>query len=222
MGVTAQDKKIAGLIQKAYKPCLLAVNKWDLIKPDERDRDFLEAKIQEIRDNLFFLDYAPVVLLSAKTGENMSRLFRFIEQVREDAKRKIGTGPLNRLIQTILSANPPAIRSGKRFKVLYATQVERTSLEPIPIPRFLLFVNDPDVLAGSYRKYFESQLREEARFMGLPIALQMRGREQRGKENQSSKSETRNSNQGTKKSSKSAATDAKQRPGFQTRRSKQT
>jgi len=182
MGVTTQDKKIAGLIQKAHKPCVLAVNKWDMIKPDERDRDFLESKIQEIRDNLFFLDYAPVVLLSAKTGENMSRLFRFIEQVREDSRRKIGTGPLNRLIQTILSANPPAIRSGKRFKILYATQVERTSSEPIPIPRFLLFVNDPDVLAGSYKKYFESQLREEARFMGLPISLQMRGREKRDKE----------------------------------------
>ncbi|MEI8342239.1 MAG: ribosome biogenesis GTPase Der, partial [Verrucomicrobiota bacterium] len=121
MGITMQDKKIAGLIQEAHKPCVLAINKWDLIKPDEHDRDFLENKIQEIRNDLFFLDYAPVLLLSAKTGENMSRLFRGIEQVREDSRRKIGTGPLNRLIQSILSANPPAIRSGKRFKVLYAT-----------------------------------------------------------------------------------------------------
>ena len=181
-GITMQDKKIAGLIQEAHKPCVLAINKWDLVKPEEHDREFLESKIQEIRDDLFFLDYAPVLLLSAKTGENMSRLFRGIEQVREDSRRKIGTGPLNRLIQSILTANPPAIRSGKRFKVLYATQVERTSSEPIPIPRFLLFVNDPGVLAGSYRKYLESQLREEARFMGLPIALQMRGREARGEE----------------------------------------
>jgi len=182
MGITMQDKKIAGLIQEAKKPCVLAINKWDLIKPDEHDRDFLEKKIQEIRDNLFFLDYAPVLLLSAKTGENMSRLFRGIEQVREDSRRRIATGPLNRLVQTILSANPPAIRSGKRFKVLYATQVERTGNEPIPIPRFLLFVNDPGVLAQSYRKYLESQLREEARFIGLPISLQMRGRELRGQE----------------------------------------
>ena len=181
VGITSQDKKIAGLIQDARKPCVLAVNKWDLIKPDEHDREFLEAKIQEIRDNLFFLDYAPVLLLSAKTGENMSRLFRAIEQVREGSKQRIGTGPLNRLVQSILSANPPAIRSGKRFKVIYVTQVEGPRTEPIPIPRFVLFVNDPGVLAGSYRKYLESQLRGEARFLGLPIELQMRGRELRGK-----------------------------------------
>ncbi len=178
-GVTAQDKKIAGMIQEANRPCVIAVNKWDTIKPREHDREFLEAKIEEIRANLFFLDYAPVVLLSAKTGENMSRLFRFIEQIREDSRRKIGTGELNRLIQNILSANPPSIRSGKRFKVLYATQVEQTQAEPIPIPRFLFFVNDADVLAPAYRKYLDAQFREEARFMGLPILLQFRSREAR-------------------------------------------
>ena len=181
-GITMQDKKIAGLIQEAQKPCVLAINKWDLIKPDEHDRDFLEKKIQEIRDNLFFLDYAPVLLLSAKTGENMSRLFRGIDQVREDSLRKIGTGPLNRLIQKILSSNPPAIRSGKRFKILYATQLERTGPDPIQIPKFLLFVNDTKVLTGPYRKFLESQIREEARFLGLPVLLKLQGREIRSKE----------------------------------------
>ena len=181
VGITMQDKKIAGLIQEAQKPCVLAINKWDLIKPDEHDRDFLEKKIQDIRDNLFFLDYAPVLLLSAKTGENMSRLFRGIDQVREDSLRKIGTGPLNRLVQRILSSNPPAIRGGKRFKILYATQVS-TGPEPIPVPKFLLFVNDTKVLTGPYRKFLEAQIREEARFLGLPVLLQLRGREVRSKE----------------------------------------
>ena len=181
VGITMQDKKIAGLIQEAQKPCVLAINKWDLIKPDEHDRDFLEKKIQDIRDNLFFLDYAPVLLLSAKTGENMSRLFRGIDQVREDSLKKIGTGPLNRMVQRILSSNPPAIRSGKRFKILYATQVG-TGPEPIPVPKFLLFVNDTKVLTGPYRKFLEAQIREESRFLGLPVLLQLRGREVRSKE----------------------------------------
>jgi GTP-binding protein len=175
-GVTAQDKKIAGLIQKEHKPCVVAVNKWDLVEIEGDRKEFLREFMADIMSELFFVDYAPLMLLSAKTGDNMERLFRAIERVRRDARGKIGTGQLNRLLQNVLSANPPPIRGGHRFKVLYATQTEAPSSEPIPIPRFLLFVNDAEALTPAYRKYLDGRLREESRFSGLPIQLQLRGR----------------------------------------------
>lgn len=177
--VTAHDKTIAGLIQQAEKPCVVAVNKWDLAAPEHAGKEAVKAFLDEIRAELFFLDYAPVVLLSAKTGVSMGRLFRVIDQVREDAHARITTGPLNRLVQAVLSANPPPIRSGHRFKILYATQVETDARAPIPVPRFLLFVNDPKALTPAYRKYLEARLRGESRFLGLPVLLQLRGREPR-------------------------------------------
>jgi GTP-binding protein len=178
-GVTAQDKKIAGMIQEAGRPCIVVANKWDLLEQDDERKKFERNFIEQTRAELFFLDYAPVLPVSAQTGENMSRLFKFIEQVRDDSHRRIGTGQLNRLLQAMLSAYPPPIRSGKRFKILYATQLERDPGEAIPIPTFTLFVNDPDVLPAAYRKYLEAQLREEARFLGLPVRLKLRGREKR-------------------------------------------
>lgn len=177
MGVTAQDKKIAGSIQKAEKPCIVAINKWDLITVEGSHKAFLNKFMENIRAELFFLDYAPLVLLSAKTGDNVDRLFRVIEQVREDSRGKISTGPLNRLLQEILSATPPPIRGSRRFKILYATQLDDGhATEPIPAPRFLLFVNDPVALSDSYRKHVDAQLRLQQRFLGLPILLQFRGR----------------------------------------------
>ena len=181
MRVTAQDKKIAGLIQKAQKPCVLVVNKWDLVEIEGDHKEFLHEFMDEIRSELFFVHYAPVVLLSAKTGDNIDRLFRTITQVREESRQRIGTGVLNRLLQTILTESPPPLRSGHRFKVLYATQTESYKNEPIPIPRFLLFVNDADALVPAYKKHLDSRLRDEAPFTGLPISVQLRGRKPRGK-----------------------------------------
>ena len=151
MGVTAQDKKIAGQIQEARKPCVVAVNKWDLIEIEGDRKEFLHEFMDGIRGELFFLDYAPVMLVSAKTGDNMTRLFRTIEEVRHCSRQRITTGPLNRLMQAVLSANPPPIRSGKRFKILYATQLD-TGNEAIPPPHFLLFVNSAEVLVAGVQE----------------------------------------------------------------------
>jgi GTP-binding protein len=179
-GVTAQDKKIAGQIQEERKPCVVAVNKWDLIEIEGDRKEFLHAFMQGIRNELFFLDYAPVTLVSAKTGDNMTRLFRTIEEVRHCSGKRITTGPLNRLMQSVLSANPPPIRSGKRFKILYATQLD-TGGEAIPPPHFLLFVNSAEVLAPAYKKYLEGQIREVSPFTGLPVIIDLRGRPPREK-----------------------------------------
>jgi GTP-binding protein len=180
MGVTAQDKKIAGQIQEARKPCVVAVNKWDLVEIEGDRKEFLHEFMQGIRAELFFLDYAPVILVSAKTGDNMMRLFRTIEEVRHCSGKRITTGPLNRLMQAVLSANPPPIRSGRRFKILYATQLEPPG-DPIPAPHFVLFVNSAEILAPAYRKYLEARLREESAFTGLPIIIDLRGRPPREK-----------------------------------------
>ena len=175
MGITAQDKKIASQIQEARKPCVVAVNKWDLIKIEGDRKEFLREFLQGIESELFFLDYAPVMLVSAKTGDNMARLFKTIEEVRHCSRQRITTGPLNRLMQAVTSANPPPIRSGRRFKILYATQLD-TGLVAIPPPHFLLFVNSAEILAPAYKKYLEGRIREESPFTGLPVIIDLRGR----------------------------------------------
>jgi GTP-binding protein len=110
----------------------------------------------------------------------MMRLFKTIEEVRHCSRQRITTGPLNRLVHAVLSANPPPIRSGKRFKILYATQLD-TSHEAIPTPRFVLFVNSAESLAPHYKKYLEAQLRAESPFSGLPVIIDLRGRPPREK-----------------------------------------
>ena len=184
MGVTAQDKKIAGIIQEAKKPCVVAINKWDLIKDRTEDKEALKAVLDGMQAELFFVNYAPTMLVSAKTGAELTRLFKTIERVKSDAHQRIGTGVLNRLFTTTIAAHPPAMRGGKRFKILFATQPEHDRPWPIPIPEFVLFVNDEKLLDEGYRRFIESHIREKAPYTGLPILFHFRPREARDKENQ--------------------------------------
>lgn len=179
MGITAQDKKIAGLIQEARKPCVVAVNKWDLIEKETGDKDALRKKLEEFSSELFFLHYAPLVLLSAKTGASLDRLFKRVENVREASRKRIGTGPLNRLFIAALTQQPPAIRTGKRFKILYATQPEAKARSPIPVPEVVVFCNKSDLLDSSYKKFLDTRIREEQPWPGLPILLHFRERKAR-------------------------------------------
>ena len=173
-GVTAQDKKIAGLIQKANKPCIIVVNKLDLVKPLGRIGNFPGAIIGQIRANLFFLSYAPIDILSAHTGENLDRLFASIEKIRKHAKRLIGTGVLNRLFQQAMEAHPPPLRANKRFKILYATQISDESANG---PTFVLFVNSSQLLTDSYRRYLEGEIRKKHGYYGLPIIFRFKSRQ---------------------------------------------
>jgi GTP-binding protein len=175
-GVTAQDKKIAGLIQEAEKPCIVVVNKLDLIKPPGKVRHFTSGILNQIRANLFFLDYAPIDVVSAQTGENLSRLFASIEKIRKSAKRSVGTGILNRLLREAMESHPPPLRANKRFKILYATQVTRESGGPVKAPVFMLFVNSSELLTDTYRRYLEGQIRERHGFDGLPIVFLLKSR----------------------------------------------
>jgi GTP-binding protein len=175
-GVTAQDKKIAGLIQENHKPCMVIVNKLDLVKPPVGVRDFVDALLGQIRANLFFLSYAPIDLVSAHTGENLDRLFGSIERIQKHAGRTIGTGPLNRLLQEAMAAAPPPIRGNKRFKLLYATQIDKTSNHLVAPPTFVFFANDPELLPDDYKRYLEAKIRERNGYYGLPIIIRLRSR----------------------------------------------
>ena len=175
-GVTAQDKKIAGLIQQARKPCVVAVNKWDLVKAQTAGKQALNDFMDELCGELFFLDYAPLVMCSARTGAEMTRLFKSIEKVRTASRQRLGTGPLNRLLQSALTAHPPPLSGNRRFKVLYATQPDHPPHLSIPIPEIVFFVNDEKLLVENYRRYLEARIREEMPWPGLPLVFRLRAR----------------------------------------------
>ena len=175
-GVTSQDKKIAALMQKAHKPSLILVNKWDLVKPERRAKEALAALVAETRERLFFLPFAPVLVASALTGENVDRLFSAIRKIRHAAHERIGTGVLNRLLRDAFAANPPPMSANKRLKLFYATQPRGEEERALTTPEFVLFVNDPQLLGETYARYLEAQIREVRSFEGLPLMLNFRPR----------------------------------------------
>ena len=182
MGLTSQDKRIAGLIQKARKATLVVLNKWDLIKPRRNEKKMMAQLIDETQARLFFLDYAPVLVASAQTGENIDKLFAFIDRVRRAARERIGTGVLNRLLGAAFAANPPPMVSGRRLKLFYAAQASGSPHGALEPPEFVLFVNEPRLLNETYRRYLEARIRKAQPYPGLPIILTCRPRqEKRGK-----------------------------------------
>jgi len=176
MGVTAQDKRIAGLIQKARKAAIIVLNKWDLVKPKRKEKQTIAQLVDETCAQIFFLDYAPVLVASALTGENIDKLFAFIEKVRRAARERIGTGVLNRLLRSAFAANPPAMISGRRLKLFYAAQASGNPEATLEPPEFAIFVNEPRLLTDTYRRYLEARIRKAQPFAGLPIILTLRPR----------------------------------------------
>ncbi|HET7239362.1 MAG TPA: GTPase, partial [Terrimicrobiaceae bacterium] len=182
-GVTVQDKKIAGLIQASHKACVIVLNKWDTLQNrNEPEPELLREYLARIREKLFFLSYAPVIALSAKTRTNVKRLFHAIEKIRQHASRRSGTGELNRYLRATMERQPPPARSQRRLKLFYATQLMPSEPRPFQVPAFLLFVNDPRLLPESYLSFLRARLRERWEYPGLPILLKPRGREKRGKD----------------------------------------
>lgn len=175
-GVTAQDKRIAGLIQKARKPCIIILNKWDLIKPKRGEKAAIAELVDQTRERLFFLSYAPVLVASALTRENVDRLFRLAEKIRGASRERIGTGLLNRRLRAAFASNPPPMVAGKRLKLFYATQSSGIKDQRVASPEFVLFVNDPRLLTDGYGRYLEAQLRKVRSYTGLPIILTLRAR----------------------------------------------
>jgi GTPase len=177
-GITSQDKKIAGLIQKAHKPCLVVLNKWDLVKPARGSKQTILRLTSDARAQLFFLDYAPMLIASARTGENVEMLFRFMAKIRKAAAARIGTGVLNRLLRAALAANPPPMIANRRLKLFYAAQSAGDAERTIEPPEFVLFVNDPKLLGETYARYLEAQIRDAEPYPGLPVRFKLRPRQE--------------------------------------------
>lgn len=166
-GVTAQDTHIAGMVLDKTKSVVVLINKWDLIAKDTYTMD---EYTQHVRSMLNFLDYVPVLFISAKTGLRVHKVLPLAIEVQEQRFVRIPTGELNRLLQKALAAHAPPTRKGRRLKFMFASQV-RT--DP---PTFLFHVNDPDLVHFTYARYLENRIRSEYPFVGTPIRLSFRPR----------------------------------------------
>lgn len=166
-GVTEQDKRIVGYAHEAGKGVILVVNKWDLY---EKDNTSTLRYTETLRKELVFLQYAPVVFVSAVTKQRIHRLPEVISYVAEQNAMRISTSILNQVIEDAVAINPPPTEKGKRLKIFYVTQVK------IKPPTFVIFVNEPEIMHFSYERYLENKLREAFGFEGTPIQMIIRGK----------------------------------------------
>ncbi|MBP3402068.1 MAG: ribosome biogenesis GTPase Der [Clostridia bacterium] len=166
-GVTEQDEKIAGLAHEAGKACIIVINKWDAI---EKENNTVKEYNKKIRTALAYMPYAPIIYVSALTGQRVANLYEMINKVYAEARRRITTGVLNDLLNDATTRVQPPSDKGKRLKVYYMTQ---TSAAP---PTFVIFCNSEELFHFSYRRYIENCLRDTFGFEGTPIKIVIRQR----------------------------------------------
>lgn len=164
-GVTEQDTKIAGYAHNAGKASIFAVNKWDLV---DKETGTLELMRKMLLERFSFMTYAPVLFISAKTGQRVTTLFEKIVTVRDQSRRRLSTGMLNDLLTEATAMVPTPQDKGRRLRIYYGTQVA------ICPPQFVLFINDKDLMHFSYMRYIENQLRKNFGFEGTPIRIYLR------------------------------------------------
>ncbi|MFE7062439.1 ribosome biogenesis GTPase Der [Sutcliffiella sp. NPDC057660] len=166
-GIIEQDKKIAGYAHEAGRAIVIVVNKWDAVEKDDKTMKEFE---QKIRDHFLFLDYAPIVFLSAKTKKRVHTLIPKIDLASENHAMRVVTTVLNDVIMDAVAMNPTPTDKGQRLKIYYATQV---AIKP---PTFVIFVNDPELMHFSYKRFLENRIRDAFGFEGTPIRLIARPR----------------------------------------------
>jgi len=164
-GVTEQDTKVAGLAHEAGKACIIVVNKWDAIEKDDKTMDHMR---QDIRRDLSYMTYAPIVFISALTGQRVDRLFDLINYVNDQASLRITTGMLNTVLADATARVQPPTDKGRRLKIYYITQV---GVKP---PHFVFFCNDSRLFHFSYQRYLENQIRAVFGLEGTPVRLTIR------------------------------------------------
>lgn len=164
-GITEQDKKVAGYAHEAGKGILIVVNKWDAIEKDDKTMKKFE---EDIRENMAFLSYAPIVYISALTGQRTHRVLEWVKYISEQQNMRIPTARLNEVIGEALRLNPPPTDKGKKCRILYGTQV---GVKP---PKFVIYVNEPELVHFSYERYLVNQIRQNFGFDGTPIWLLIR------------------------------------------------
>lgn len=161
-GIIEQDKHIAGYAHEAGKACLFVVNKWDKVEKDDKTMQQFERMI---RDHFLFMNYAPIVFLSAKTKQRLHKLLPVVNHVSEQHALRIQTHLLNDVVADAIALNPPPTDKGKRLKINYVTQV---AVKP---PTMVVFVNDPEMMHFSYQRYLENKIRAAFQFDGTPIRI---------------------------------------------------
>ncbi len=166
-GATAQDAHIAGMVLDKMKSVVVVVNKWDAVL---KDTDTMAEFAQRVRQALSFLDYVPVLFISAKTGQRVDQVLPTALRVQEERLRRIPTSDINRLLRDAVAQHAPPSKAGVRLKILYGSQV-RT--DP---PTFLFHVNDPRLVHFSYERFLENRIRQEYGFLGTPLRLSFRKR----------------------------------------------
>ena len=177
-GATDQDAAIAGAADKAGRGVIIAANKWDLMK--DRGPEFVKEFDEQLRGQLKFLDYAPVLHISAATGERTPKLLETIDRVAASRRKRVKTMELNQLVERISREHPPASPGKRHVRILYATQ---TAVAP---PTFVFFTNVATSFHFSYTRYIENRLREEFGFEGTPIRMHVRGRKRKTTEGERS------------------------------------
>ncbi|WP_430742139.1 ribosome biogenesis GTPase Der [Bacillus atrophaeus] len=166
-GIIEQDKRIAGYAHEAGKAVVIVVNKWDAVDKDERTMKEFE---QNIRDHFQFLDYAPILFMSALTTKRIHTLMPAIIKASENHSLRVQTNVLNDIIMDAVAMNPTPTHNGQRLKIYYATQV---AVKP---PSFVVFVNDPELMHFSYERFLENRIRDAFDFEGTPIKIFARAR----------------------------------------------
>ncbi|MBB5352427.1 GTP-binding protein [Haloferula luteola] len=177
-GVSAQDRKIAQLILKEKKPCLIVLNKFDLFHPGAAMKYRRKEAEEQVRRELFFLHYAPFLCVSAKEGQAVHQVLKQAISIRKSAQKVPSTGVLNRMLQLAFQVNPPPTvgKSTKRLKLYYATTAINERYATIPVPSYVLFVNDKTLMTSSYEQYLSNKLRQDHPAPGIPVVLSVRSR----------------------------------------------
>ena len=166
-GITAQDAHIAGYVVEAGRGLVLALNKWDLLTPEEKEEKVWRRRL---REDLSFATWAPVSYISAKTGQRVTQPLEVALKVIDERHRRVATPELNRWLRGVIDQREAPTRKGRRLRLLYATQAESST------PTFVFFVNDPELVHFSYRRYLEGRLRDAFGFQGTPVRLVFRKR----------------------------------------------
>lgn len=166
-GVTEQDTKVAGMAHEAGKACIIVVNKWDLIEKDGKTMDKMRADVQR---DLSYMTYAPILFISALTGQRVERLFELINYVNEQSAMRITTGMLNNVLADATARVQPPTDKGRRLKIYYMTQ---TGIKP---PTFVAFCNNAELFHFSYQRYLENQIRNIFGLEGTPVRMIVRQR----------------------------------------------
>src|SRR5512143_824027 len=166
-GITAQDAHIAGFILEAWKSCVVLVNKWDLVEKDAYTMDQFTRVIQH---ELNFMDYVPILFISAKTGQRVDQVLPLALRVQEERLARLTTSKLNQVIQNAQDLHAHPSKAGRALRMYYGTQVRS---DP---PTFMIYVNDPSLMHFSYVRYLENKIREEYGFLGTPIRIVTKGR----------------------------------------------